>query len=364
MELRNRALILDNNPINSELLVEILEQINIDSKVLYSAEDLFDVIEQESYDVIFLDVMMPFMNGYEVLEALSKNPVSQNIPVIFLSALSETKNIVKGLELGCYDYITTPYCIEELQAKIKNILKLKRLQDERDCFIETLTHDLKTPVRSEIRAMELLLEGHFGELKSTQVEVLEEILNSSNYMFFMLDSILSKYKFDQNKIKLIPVRFSINSLVQDCVQELRVLFETKKQNVNICSENTSDEVNADYLAIKRTVINLLSNAIKFSKENATIEIRIFDTDEDIKISFVDRGKGIDSQDISNIFEYKKENCRKFRQVGSGLGLYISQKIIGMHGGQINVKSKKGEGSNFTISLPKKKVHLPKEAVLL
>jgi len=364
--LQNRALILENNPINAELLVEILDQINISSHVLYNPCGLFELLEHESFDLIFIDVLMPVMDGYKVLESLSKNPSFQNIPVIFLSALSETKDIVKGLELGCYDYITKPYKIEELQAKIKNILKLKKLQDERDCFIETLTHDLKTPVRSEIRAMELLLTGRFGQLNSTQSEILEEILNSSNYMFFMLDSILSKYKLDQNKLKLIPTTFGINKLVQDCVKELKILFETKKQTINICFENKSNEISADYIAMKRIVINLISNAIKFSKEYSVIEIRIFETSNEIKISVIDNGVGISSSELANIFEYKINNVRKFKQVGSGLGLYISKKILSMHGGEIAVNSKKGEGSNFTISLPKRKVlaSIGKEVTLL
>ncbi len=355
---------MDNNPINSELLTEVLGQIDVSSKVLYNPNDLFKILEEEYFDLIFLDVMIPFMDGYQVLEKLSKNPFSQNIPVIFLSAMAETKDIVKGLELGCYDFITKPYRIEELQAKIKNILKLKNLQDERDCFIETVTHDLKTPVRSEIRAMELLLKGHFGELNQTQTEILSEILNSSNYMFFMLDSILSKYKLDQNKIKLIPVRFNLSELISECVKELAILFKTKNQSINVCFESKVEDIFADYIAIKRIIINLISNAIKFSKEDSIIEIKIFDEDSDVKISVIDNGVGISSSEIQNIFEYKKETVKKFRQVGSGLGLYISKKIIAMHGGKIEVQSVKGKGSNFTVSLPKAKIcsELEKEVV--
>lgn len=358
--MHSKALILDNNPINSELLTEVLGQINVSSKVLYNPNNLFVVLEEENFDLIFLDVMIPFMDGYQVLDRLSKNPISQNIPVIFLSAMAETKNIVKGLESGCYDYITKPYRIEELQAKIKNILKLKRLQDERDCFIETVTHDLKTPVRSEIRAMELLLDGYFGELNQMQTEILSEVLNSSNYMFFMLDSILSKYKLDQNKIKLMPVKFNLSELIAECVKELFILFKTKKQSVNICFESKTEEVFADYIAIKRIIINLISNAIKFSKENSIIEVKVFDEDTDIKIAVIDSGVGISSSEMKNIFEYKKETVRKFKQVGSGLGLYISQKIIAMHGGKISVESVKGKGSNFTVSLPKSQISVESE----
>ena len=350
--LPNRALIIDNNPINSELLVEVLKQIDVPSKVLYSSENIFDILDDENFDLIFLDVVMPFVNGYQILEKLSENLVFKNIPVIFLSAMSETKDIVKGLELGCYDYITKPYCIEELQAKIKNILKIKRLQEERDYFIETVTHDLKTPVRSEIRAIELLLNGYFGELNQMQADVLREVLSSSNCMFFMLDSILSKYQIDQNKIKLMPVNFNVNDLISECVRELGSLFKVKSQSVNICFESQNDEIFADYIAIKRIIVNLLSNAIKFSHENAIIRVRIFDEGENVKVSVIDSGIGIPSSEIKNIFEHKKETLRKLRQVGSGLGLYVSKKIAAMHGGEIAVKSIKGKGSNFTVVLPR------------
>lgn len=363
MELKNKVLILENNPVNAELLVEILSQIGVESKVLYSPKFLMEVLEEESFDLIFLDVVMPFVNGYEILETLSKNPISQNIPVIFLSAMSDTKNIVKGLELGCYDYITKPYHAEELQAKVKNILKLKTLQDERDCFIETLTHDLKTPVRSEIRAMELLLNGHFGELNPVQLEVLEEVLNSSNYMFFMLDSILSKYKFDQNQVKLLPTEFSINELVRESIREVKVLLETKKQNITICFENKQEKIKADYIAMKRTIINLLSNAAKFSPEESNIEVRVFDSNSDIRISFIDNGIGIAKSDLQNIFEYKGKHQKKFKQVGSGLGLYVSKKIIAMHGGEIIVESDFGKGSNFTIALPKNQKVIEKKLAI-
>lgn len=355
MELQNRALILDNNPGNSGLLTEVLAQVDVSAEILHDINELFELLEQKSYDLIFLDVMAPFANNYEILEVLSKNPLSQNIPIIFLNVSYENKHILKKMDFGCYDYITKPYGLDEIKTKVKNILKLKELQDERDCFIETVTHDLKTPVRSEIRAMDMLLNGHFGELNPKQSEVLSEILNSSNYMFFMLDSILSKYKLDQNKVKLMPVQFNINELIKESVRDIRILFENKRQSINICFENHSDEVFADYSAMKRIIISLLSNAIKFSKEESIIEIRVFDTENETKISFIDNGVGISSGELKNIFEYKKENIQKLKQVGSGLGLYISQKIIAMQGGKIVVESQEGEGSKFTVSLPKQKL---------
>lgn len=360
VEVNNRILILGNNPIEAEKLVEILGKIEMEAKILYSSKVLFNVVEESNFDLIFIDNSIPFINWNEFLKALSKNPISQNIPIIFLNITSETKNIIEKIELGCYDYINKPYEIDELKAKIENIIKLKQLQDDRDCFIETLTHDLKTPVRSEIRAIELLLNGHFGVLNSNQLEVLEEILNSSNYMFFMLDSILSKHKFDKNKIKLLPTEFSINELIRQCIKEVRILFETKKQNIIICFENKQEQIEADYMAIKRIIINLLSNATKFSPEGSNIEIIVSEYQDEIKIEIIDNGIGIPNEDLKNIFEYKTKNKKRFKQVGAGLGLYISKKIIEMHGGNIVAESNQGKGSNFKISLPKNSFEVKKE----
>lgn len=362
MELQNRALILDNSPGNSGLLKEILAQMDISAEILHDINELFGLLEEKSYDLIFFDVTAPFASNCDVLEVLTKNPLSQNIPIIFLNVSHDSRHIIRRIDLGCYDYISKPYSVDELRAKVTNILKLKKLQDERDCFIETVTHDLKTPVRSEIRAMDMLLNGHFGKLNPQQSEVLSEILNSSNYMFFMLDSILSKYKLDQNKVKLIPEKFSINELIKESVQDVRVLFENKRQSINICFENNSDEIFADYSAMKRIIINLLSNAIKFSKDESIIEVRVFETENETKISFIDHGIGISSKELKGIFEYKKDNIQKLKQVGSGLGLYISQRIVAMHGGKITVESKEGEGSNFTIALPKQKVCAEEEVL--
>jgi len=207
-----KALVLENNSVNSGELVNILAQHNLSLKVTHSPLLFLDAIKKNDFDIIFIDVVVFLLNGYNFKEIISQNVSLQNTPVIFLGSTHEINNVIKGIDLFCYDFIKRPYCAEEIETKVKNIMKLKQLQDEKDNFIETLKHDLKTPARSEIRAMELLWGGHFGELNPFQMEVLEEILNSGKCMFFMLDSLLSKYNFDKNKMKLYPTEFSIKKL--------------------------------------------------------------------------------------------------------------------------------------------------------
>ena len=126
----HKILIVDDNPMNAELLKGIVEQLNKDTFISYSGKDALKNIQNEVFDLILLDIMMPEMSGYELIEFIQQSPKNKYTPVIFISALNETKNIVKGLELGSFGYITKPYNIDELKARILNILKINDLQNE------------------------------------------------------------------------------------------------------------------------------------------------------------------------------------------------------------------------------------------
>lgn len=467
--MKKKILIVEDNPINADLLKEMLNQIDIESEILYSGKTVFDILDKKDFNLIFLDVMMPEISGYEIMEKIAAHPKYKHIPVLFISALSESKDIVKGLELGSYDYITKPFKIDELKAKVQNILRIKDLQDElkngketlekiyhyaadciltldkaytitscsksfadifdTDCdklngkcfcglidctlenhacitklalakkdvqdlpikdkifqihvseikniknkvdeyivilrdvtalreiekqkeiFVATLTHDLKTPVRAEIRAMELLLEGHLGELNNSQKDLLTEVLNSSNYMFMMIDSLLAKHKHDNDQVKLDKTFFSINDLINTCLKEVKYVCESKNQTIKVLFENEKEEIHADFIEMKRTITNLLTNAMKYSEEHSIIKIKVFEENSKIKISFIDNGPGIAENEIHTIFDKYVTQSKRFRKVGSGLGLFISKRIASMHGGDITVESEEGKGSNFTLSLP-------------
>lgn len=469
----HKILIVDDNPMNAELLKEVLEQINQSSFIAYSGKQALEAVEKEKFDLILLDVMMPEMSGFEVIDRLKANPNTKDIPVIFITALNETDDIIKGLNLGSYEYIIKPFNIDELRARIINALKIKDLQDElrdeknkldlifrfsadgivmlnssckiisyneqfirwfgsdkeilgkdfkeflkyhctepkkcsgfdfsgltsfceisikndnkdkiyqinyskisvyeeeaegyvlvlrditehkeiekqKETFVATLTHDLKTPIRAEIMAMELLLKGNFGKLTDEQTDIIKDTLYSSRYMFGMVDNLLSTYRYENGSISLNKENIDLIGIIKTCYNELKYLIEDKNQTVSFEFKEDSVSVLADFLELKRVITNLLSNAVSYTQEFGKIIVKSEIRDNEIYISFIDNGKGISEQDIPMLFNRYTSHAKKFRQVGTGLGLYLSKQIVEAHGGSITVESEENKGSKFTFSLP-------------
>lgn len=461
-------LVVDDNHMNAELMKEACEQIGYYVKCLDKGVDVLPTLEEHDYDMILLDIMMPGMSGYEVIKLIQSKKHLSHIPIIFVSALNTTQNIITGLDYGSYDYITKPFNIDELQAKVKNIIKTKELQDklreknnlleriytystdaiiivdkkfrikscsaifckwiekdeeflkdkvlwdiikspisdytqyyneiptidieieeklltlsmkgtpfrnskneidgyilvlrdvtkereaekQKETFIATLTHDLKTPVRAEIRAMELLLNNKFGKISQEQRELISEILRSSNYMFAMIDSLLTKYKYENGEISLKKEATNLNNLITSCCCELKIIAEEKNQTINTIFENENIIANIDPSEYKRVISNITINAIKSSPHNSTITIKTsIEKDNFIKIQIIDKGIGISQEKIPYIFDKYVSYNNKFRAVGTGLGLYISKKITELHGGKIEVQSKENNGTTFSIYIP-------------
>ena len=473
---KHKVLIIDDNPMNTEILKEILDQINQSSVVVHNGKHALDIVEKEKFDLILLDVMMPEMSGFDVIKQLKSKTSTKDIPVIFVSALDKTSAIVKGFNLGSYEYIIKPFNIEEVKARILSILKIKDLQDElkaekevlelvfkfsadgivildsdfkiiscnelfskwlnlskekiinqdfccifgnnndfcrikqclqasegctnfcleinadsdkekrfleiscskinqslnevegyvlilrdftehkeieqqKETFVATLTHDLKTPVRAQMRALEMILDEKFGKINDSQKEIIEETVNSNKYMFGMVENLLATYRYENKSVNIQKHYFDINDLIKNCYEQIKYLAEDKKQSINFNFERETLGLYADSLEIKRVIINLLSNAINYTGEYGQIIISSKLKDDAVIISFADNGKGLSAQEISTIFNKYQSFAKKFRQVGTGLGLYLSKHIIESHNGTISVISNESTGSVFTIKLP-------------
>ena len=221
-------------------------------------------------------------------------------------------------------------------------------------FIEMLTHDLKTPVRAEKRALKLLYEGCFGELNKEQHEIVQELLNSSRFMLRMTDNVLTRYKIENGDCIINKSKKSILDSIQSSIYYLQYMIESKNQKIIIHTnfKNNNDEIaQFDETEINRVLTNILSNASEFSPQNSNIEIFVNKNDKNISVSIKDCGSGIPENILSSILHEKILSPKRFKKVGSGLGIYISKKIIEAHGGKIEIKTSEKDGTIFTFYLP-------------
>lgn len=226
---------------------------------------------------------------------------------------------------------------------------------QRECFIEMLTHDLKTPARAEGRALELLYEGTLGTLNKDQKDMVKEILNSSRYMIRMTDNVLTSLRFETEALKLNKKMNSIKHTIEHCINEIKYMLEEAHQTIKISSDTDEDTFLYDEETIKLVIINLLTNSCEYSPKNSTIYISVKKLFDNILISVRDEGLGIAEEKINLIFKEQTSLTKRFKKVGTGLGLFVCKKIMETHNGSIELNKNCKIGTEFILSLPYKKI---------
>ena len=221
-------------------------------------------------------MVMPEISGFELAEIIRTTELNKSTQIIFISAITESTNKINGYKLGACSYIEKPFSPAIVKAQIynflKNIEKTKYEKKEKDNFIATLTHDLKSPINAEISALNYLIKTPNNN--SLNDEMLTELLNSAKYMKQITDKILSHYKQQSGKLNLRKEYINSYKLVLSCIEELKFLALEKNINIRFYNNTTTKDIYADYLEIKRVINNLISNAIEYSFQNNNIDIKI------------------------------------------------------------------------------------------
>lgn len=243
---------------------------------------------------------------------------------------------------------------------VNNIDLEKRLQFQKDAFVATLGHDLKNPTVAQIRSLELLLSGTFGELNSDQKEIVEMLLDSCRYMSGMLSSLLATYRDCSGTIKLNYSEFSLSDLVSECVAEM--LYVAKDKEISISIENIfkNSIICADRVQIKRVVMNLLTNAIKYAYNNTPLKLIINSNNGEASFAFTNKSPYISEEKQKSIYGQYVTFTTGNSNLGVGLGLYASKKIIEAHNGEMFLSSSEDNTNTFGFNIPIKQVSHNKE----
>ena len=237
--------------------------------------------------------------------------------------------------------------------KLEKMYKIEKEQQEfKDDFVAALTHDMKVPVIAELNTLNFLLEGRFGELNDKQKEVLNLMKNSNQDLIELAQTLLDVYKLQENEIILNKEQTQINQLISETISEITPIALNNQNHFEINFEETAAiELNIDRFNIKRVIKNLLANAISFSPVGEHITIKTENSENEIIISVTNSGQTINEKDLSLIFNKYYSGTSKFRRLGTGLGLYLSNQIILAHNGKITVSSEDNL-TTFKITIPK------------
>lgn len=385
-------LIVDDTIYNIQLLSLMLIRQGYEVKQAANGLQALDIAHQELPDIILLDIRMPDMNGYEVCTKLKANPATKDIPIIFISSIEEPSEKVEAFSVGGVDYISKPFQLIEVLARIETHLRLcslqkrlqvqneqlqiaaslltRSLQQERELsqmksdFISVVSHEFRTPLTTIQSASELL--EYYEWSKEEQVEQLHQIQTEVKHMTSLMEDVLFLSRANANKSKINLTKFD---LINFCSQLLRQMQRTFARNYTVHSsvkavlESISLEnihlqnnlpnviVKMDEKLLRQILTNLITNAIKYSPQNSMISFGLTIDRESATFSISDRGIGIPEEDLGKLFSAFHRGKNVGILPGTGLGLSIVKNCVDIHNGSISVESHLNVGTKFIVVLP-------------
>ena len=354
-------LIVDDVVANLNLLGEILDTEGYRIRQVPSGELALQVVAKEKPDLILLDIMMPDMDGYEVCRRLKADPGLKDIPVIFISALDGTSDIVAAFALGGVDYISKPFIAEEVKARIRTHLKIHRQSQElielnatKDRFFSIIAHDLRGPFNGFLGATQIMSKDLPGLSQDELVMFAKGLNESAIQLFELLENLLEWARMQRGLISFEPRRFQLMSVIFRTVSLVSDLASQKGVKIRHCIPEGL-VVLADSYMLESVLRNLVTNAVKFTRSGGEVTIAANHApDDSVGISVSDTGIGMNGELVANLFRLDAHNNREGTggEPSSGLGLIICRDFVEWHGGRLWAESTEGAGSTFHFTLPK------------
>lgn len=316
--------------------------------------------------LIICDVMMPEMDGYTVLKSLRENLLTEAIPFIFITAKATKADVREGMELGADDYLTKPFTRDELingiNTRLEKQLTIQRktqeqLDELRSSITLSLPHELRTPLNGIIGSSNFIIE-EFKELEGDEIlEMVKNIQISAHRLYrliqnFLLYADLELLSRDRDRLKLFTTGYLSNpkSIIREVAVEKARSFNRLK-DLDITSENTHLKIYEPNF--KKILDELLDNAFKFSSFGTKVKVIGRLDRHFFAVDFIDFGKGMSADEISNIGAYKQFNRQIYEQQGSGLGLSIAKQITELHNGKLIIHSIPLQQTTVTVFIPTK-----------
>ncbi len=361
------VLIVDDLPQNLEVLGNTLKQKGLHIAIATSGAQAFKVAERKMPDLVLLDIAMPGMDGYEVCEKLKSCPATKDIPVIFLTAKTETEDIIKGFEVGAVDYITKPFKTSELMARVYTQLEIKKSRDlikkqkaeledannNKLKFFQIISRDLSGPFTGFLGISKILMEQGYKLNESELKELSSELYISLETQYKFLENLLEWSKIQIGKYEPKIDSIDLHDVILNIVSAMNNLATSKDIKIEINVPQHSI-VKADAEMIKKIVSVLLSNAIKFTHRGGMINIYSQEDDKAITLSVKDNGIGIPENRHDFIFKiensYKREGTEGER--GTGLGLVLANDMAKILNAELSFESNVNSGSIFNIKFLK------------
>lgn len=357
-----KLLVVDDDLVNSTLLQRLFER---EYKVVYAASGTaaLEVLGRDTIDLVLLDLMMPDVSGYEILEQIRHNVAWSDLPVIIISAKSDNSDVVRGLEMGAHDYITKPIQVDIVRARVQTQLALKRLADDhkhtihelriaqqmQDTFYRIVSHDLKGPL-TNLRMAHFLLRDIVGSDDQGNT-ILDNIELTLDEMHDMIRVFLDVMTLQPGRIQIEIDCLRTDDLLQNVAKQYALTAESK--NIRLHVEASESYVMGDNRLLNQMISNLVSNAIKFSLSDTVVTLWADEDSRRMRLYVSDQGPGIPTEERGKLFEmFSRLSTRPTgSEHSTGLGLWIVKQLAEAQNGRVGVECPADGGSIFWVELP-------------
>jgi len=361
-----KILVVDDNRHNRLIAEARLVAGGYSAVTVESGAAALAAFEQESFDLVLLDILMPEMDGFETCRRLRAMPNGDAVPIVFLTALNDLVTHEQAMEVGADDFLGKPLNGTELLIRVRSLIRIKKLQEdltrERDTLIRVqrqkeelsalLVHDLKNPLAS------ILANGNYvsedPSLESTLREAMHDILTSATTMHRMVVNLLDINRSEEGLLVLNREAIDPAALVDQLHHQARRRLANRDQQMVVTCAGTR-KIDGDRELVSRILDNLLDNSMKYTPTRGKIWIDVNDVGPvDVEVRIRDEGKGIPANYRDRIFDkfvQVERDARAHARTSHGLGLVFCRLATEAHGGRIWVEENLPHGSSFCVRLP-------------
>ncbi|MGI8509759.1 MAG: ATP-binding protein [Gemmatimonadaceae bacterium] len=368
-------LVADDVPANVELLADQLQTLGFRTISAVDGPTAVATCVEHRPDLCILDVAMPAGalgvddrgTGFEVCRRIKRDSRTSRIPVIFVTALNDTSDRIKGIEAGGDDFLTKPHNRLVLGARVRSLLKLKaatdaleesyrklrELEKVRDDLMKMIVHDLKTPLSAVVATLEMVSDGDFGPVTLEQKRALGDAELKSEELLALIGDLLEVAKIEETGMVLETQQLAPGAFVAELLHEWDVRFTQEGATVSAAIADDAPTFEGDKPLLKRVFSNLVQNALTHSGRSIALKFTARGSEDGVLFGVQDNGPGIPEEFQELIFQKfgRVKTAHVPRVRSSGLGLAFCKLVIEAHGGRIWVRSVAGEGSTFYIQLP-------------
>ncbi|MGK7905402.1 MAG: response regulator [Hormoscilla sp.] len=359
-----KILVIEDNEVMRSNLLELLEAEDFEAIGAENGQKGVELALKDPPDVILCDVMMPELDGYDVLQSLRSHPETATIPFIFMTAKADRVDLRQGMELGADDYLTKPYTPDEVLKAIGTQMKKQeaidrsaqsKLEELRNNIVHSLPHELRTPLNGILGFSELIIYK-CDQLNLPEIRDMAEGIRRSgerlheliqNFLFYAELELLASNPEEVKLLRSNQVE-STKTLIAD-----RILIKAQ-------AANRSDDLRLDLqdspaqisdIMLNKIIEELIENALKFSEEDTAVSISTRCKNNQFILEMINQGRGLTPEQLAKLGAYMQFERRLYEQQGIGLGLSIVKRITELHAGQLIIESIPDQQTTVRVVLP-------------